>query len=191
MKCPHCQVEINENFHLQYLGEDPEADWFTKFMRCPNQGCNRFILQIAYGEKNIHTSPVILNEKNYFAIPFDPYQQYEELANKDFYQDYLEAKSIQSISPKASILLSKDCLIKLLKIKIYSQNDKFEHVLEDLRDQEKLPVFITLITEAILAMNSDNSKEFAHTLINYIEGLFDYFYMLPNKMKINQVKTKN
>ena len=184
MKCPHCQVEINDSFKLSYIGNDPVADWFTKLMRCPNQGCNRFILQIAYGEKNLHTSPVILNEKNYFAIPFDPYQQYEELANKDFYQDYLEAKSIQSISPKASILLSKDCIIKLLKLKIYSQNDKFEHVMEDLKDQINLPIFISGMTEAILAMNSDNNKEFAVTLVNYIEGLFDYFYKLPNKMKI-------
>jgi len=184
MKCPHCQVEINDSFKLEYIGNDPVADWFTKLMRCPNPECNRFILQIAYGEKNLHTSPVILNEKNYFAIPFDPYQQYEELANKDFYQDYLEAKSIQSISPKASILLSKDCLIKLLKPKIYSQNDTFDHVLEDLRDQINLPSFITAMTEAILAMQSDISKEFAYTLVNYTEGLFDFYYKLPNKMKI-------
>lgn len=184
MKCPHCQVEINEAFKLEYIGQDPVADWFTKLMRCPNPVYNRFILQFAYGEKNIHTNPVISNEKNYFAISFDPYLQYEELANKDFYQDYLEAKSIQNISHKASILLSKDCLIKLLKIKIYSQNDNFEHILEDLRDQEKHPAFILVMIEAILAMNSEISKEFANTLINFIEGLFDYFYMLPNKMKV-------
>ncbi len=186
MKCPHCQVEINEKFDLQYIGEDPAADWFTKLMRCPNPDCNRFILQIAYGTKNIHTKPVILNEKNYFAIPFDPYQKYDELSNTDFYQDYLEAKSIQSISPKASVILSKDCLKKLLKIKIYSQNNEFEDILNDLISQKEIPFFITGMTEAILAMNSDNSKELPKTLISYIEGLFDFFYILPNKMKITK-----
>lgn len=63
MKCPHCHVEINENFKIQFIGEDPVADWFTKLMKCPNPDCNRFILQIAHGVKNIHTSPVILEEK--------------------------------------------------------------------------------------------------------------------------------
>lgn len=190
MKCPHCQVEINEKFNLQYIGEDPVADWFTKIMRCPNPECNRFILQVAYGQKNIHTEPVILNEKNYFAIPFDPYQKYDELSKSDFYQDYLEAKSIQSISPKASIILSKDCLKKLLKNKIYTQKHVFEDILNDLIAQKEIPKFVTEMTEQILVMNF-SKEEFASNLITYIEGLFDFFYILPNKMKINKLPTKN
>lgn len=158
MKYPLCQVEINENYNEKYLGKDSVSDWVNRFMQYPQADCQKFILKTAYGEKNIHNGLVLLNEKSYFAIPFDPYQLYEELANKDFYQDYLEAKSIQNIRPKASILLSKDCLIKLLKIKIYSQNDKFEHVLEDLRDQEKLPLFISGMTEAILKMMPITAK---------------------------------
>lgn len=184
MKCPHCQVEIQEKFNLQYIGEDPAADWFTKIMRCPNPECNRFILQVAYGQKNIHTEPVILNEKNYFAIPFDPYQKYESLVNADFYQDYLEAKSIQSISPKASILLAKDCLKKLLKKQIYSQKDNFKDLLNDIFEQKNYPQFLTGMTEAILLMDSDTDKNFAINLITYIEGLLDFYYTLPNKMKI-------
>lgn len=185
MKCPHCQVEINDSFKLSYIGNDPVADWFTKLMRCPNQGCNRFILQIAYGEKNLHTSPVILNEKNYFAIPFDPYQQYEELANTDFYRDYLEAKSIQSISPKASILLSKDCIKRVLQINIYSQSESYIEVMRDYTYHDNIPVYIKLMTEGLIQLDSETDKDFARNLVAFTEGLFDYYYKLPKKMRVN------
>lgn len=184
MKCPHCQTEIHENYNEQYLGKDSVSDWVYRFMQCPQDDCQKFILKIAFGEKNTHNGPLLLNEKSYFAIPFDPYEQYYDLSIMKFYKDYLEAKAIQNISPKASILLSKDCLKKLLKIQIYSQSEAFEDVLADLLNQDKLPLFIFASTEAILTMNSEDSKEFAHSLINYIEGLFDYFYVLPNKMKV-------
>lgn len=46
MKCPHCLVEINEEFRDIELGEDSEGRWFVNVMICPNQNCRKIIIRL-------------------------------------------------------------------------------------------------------------------------------------------------
>ena len=51
MKCPHCLVEINENFTFNFIGSDKDGNFSVSKMNCPNPKCNKLIVRLSQGEK--------------------------------------------------------------------------------------------------------------------------------------------
>ena len=121
MKCPHCL----ENFQSYFIAYDLAAGtgptervtsdydnvrFICKVARCP--GCERFVLHLVPTDRNGNAMKTILVWPKGIARSPLPKE-----VPTDFANDYLEACTVLSDSPKASAALSRRCLQHVLREK--------------------------------------------------------------------------
>lgn len=194
MKCPHCQVHIHPNFHKTNLNDGlplglefkSDTYWRTSQMACPS--CYKAIIFLSkniggvqrWNDTLVH--PIAANR------PPAPVEVPNNLAD-----DYNEACSVLSLSPKASAALSRRCLQHLLNLQGFTQRDLSKAIDDAIKN---LPINLANNLDAVRNIGNfaahplkdknfgeivDVEPEEAEWNLEVLEGLFDYFYVQPTK----------
>ncbi|MDF0692689.1 DUF4145 domain-containing protein [Aquirufa ecclesiirivi] len=203
MKCAHCLVEVNPNFTEYYLGNDTSGFWSILFMKCPNQDCNRIIIDLACGDPKLnqfgHAEGLASIKWRQTVRPISsgrpPAPPEVDLV---FAQDYSEACSIIKLSPKASAALSRRCLQNILREKAGIKNGNLVNEIQQVIDSKSLPAHLAESIDAIRhignfaahPLKSTSSGEIieveigeAEWSLDVLEALFDFYFVQPAILK--------
>lgn len=203
MKCPHCQVEVNEDFEEKYIGKYGNTFYSLFYMRCPNKKCDKPIVLIGY------TANAIRRADNSFSVKYASSCEYKQLfplgsgripaapeVEPQFAEDYNEACLVLQFSPKASAALSRRCLQNIIRMKegIKGRNLKME--IDKLIATNKLPSYISDSLELIRGFGNiaahgmedqisgeilDVEPNEAEFLLDVLELLFDLYFVQAAK----------
>jgi len=201
MKCPHCFVEIHEDFQVQRLGNDSDGTWGMCYMICPNKICGKLIVKLVrctFDENSPYDAPRIKKIfEGYFVKPrFSSIPPVPEEVDLKFAKDYNEAYSIISISPQASAALSRRCLQNILREKANVKHDNLYNEIQEVVNSKNVPSYLSENIDKIriignYAAHPQKSKttgliievepseaEYTLYLINL---LFDFYFVMPAK----------
>ena len=203
MKCPHCQVEVHEDFFSLpirrpnsnggYIGKHNNnyTYWVVDAMACP--ACSEAILKLRRGFGANFGS-----EKEYLIYPKSatrsnaPKEVPEQIAN-----DYNESCLVLADSPKASAALSRRCLQAILRDKGYKQHDLVKAIQAAI-DSNLLPTSVSENLDAVRNIGNFAAHPLKDTLsalidavepheaewnLDVLEELFDFFYVQPERSR--------
>lgn len=201
MKCPHCQVEINESFKEDYLGDYENRNHYSIYsMQCPNKDCGRLILKLANVERK-HTIGMldcterIKTENIIYPLSSGRTPAAPEVDSK-FADDYNEACLVLPFSPKASAALSRRCLQNIIRMKENIKKKNLMLEIDELVSLNKLPSFLSENLQTIRGFGNiaahgmedqvsgqilDVEPEEADFLLDILELMFDFYFVQPAK----------
>ncbi|SJN38509.1 Phage protein [Sphingobacterium faecium PCAi_F2.5] len=203
MKCPHCLIEINPNYKESLIGKDTTGYFSTFQMNCPNEKCQKLIIELAAGDlRKDHYDNVVGIKNIKSRISINPLTSIRSPApavvDKKFSEDYKEACLILTFSPKASAALSRRCLQNILREKAKVKKGDLANEIQEVIDNGHLPSHLIESIDAIrnignFAAHPNKSKstgeivevEFgeAEWLLDVIEALFDFYFVQPELLK--------
>ena len=202
MKCPHCQVEVHENFYWKTVADSGNNTplgksgkdmtyWHLGTMVCP--ACKDAILQL---KRTLATRPG--NELQYLVYPrkvMRPSAPKE--VPRHIAEDFNESCTVFSDSPKASAALSRRCLQAILRDKGFAQKDLVKAIQAAI-DSKQLPTSISENLDAVRNIGNFAAHPLKDTLASSIEAvepheaewnlevleeLFDFYYVQPERSK--------
>lgn len=204
MKCPHCLVDFHEGqtWWSVFLASDKEGSWNLYRWTCP--ACGRFILNlengaiaaILQGTQGMRLSTVsramMVWPKGVSRAPV-PAEVPPSIV-----EDYKEACSVLSDSPKASAALSRRCLQNLLRGAAGVEPGDLSAEIQQVLDSGKLPTMIAENIDAVrnignFAAHPNKSKSTGEIVpveldeaewnLDVLESLFDFYYVQPARAK--------
>lgn len=205
MRCAHCSVEFHTEFNKTYLrptrNDKIQADVY--YTACPN--CKNFIMYFKLEDRNsnpatnyfVHINP----EENGFTIGFPKNKKNTILSSyipDDYRKDFEEAESVLDLSPKASAALSRRLLQKLLENHVKIAKGDLINQIQEVIDSKKLPSHLEEQIDAIrnignFAAHASKSKSTGTIVdvepseadwnLELLNGLFDFYFVLPEKAK--------
>lgn len=207
MKCPHCNVEVNDSFELletfyNSLSNVNLEEWAVFKMLCPNTDCKKAIIDIQCYKLDVNRNK-IATKINIRAYPLTngrppvPSEVSEKIA-----QDYTESCLVLSLSPKASAALSRRCLQNLLREKARVTKKDLAKEIQEVIDSGNLPSYLSESIDAIRnignyaahPLKSTASGEIldvepgeAEWALDVLEQLFDFYYVQPAKLAAKRV----
>jgi len=186
MKCPHCLESFFEKWEISSIGGDPEGGWLLRYCKCPS--CKKLICYLKIsGIKEYLVRPKGISRS---PIPKEIPEKYAE--------DYKEACLVLPDSSKASAALSRRCLQNLLREEAKVKPSNLSSEIQEVIDAGKLPSYLSESIDAIRNIGnfaahpnkSDKAGEIidvepgeAEWSLEVIEGLFDFYFVQPAKMK--------
>lgn len=197
MKCPHCNVEINESFSHTPIAADGEGYWSAIKMLCPNNACNKLIVKLGVGEPKHYNGSVcgIRAVREFLVLPQGSSRPpVPTEVEPQFVQDYLEAGLILNASPKASAALSRRCLQHILREKAGVKKADLSKEIDELLASKSLPSYLADSIDGVrhignFAAHPIKSKSTgeivevepgeAEWLLDVIESLFDFYFVQP------------
>lgn len=202
MKCPHCLVEVHAGFLSDRLNTYPIAGggthhdqigsryWTAGHMTCPSCKDAIIFLEASTGSKS-QVLPFMAYPST-TGRPPAPIEVPSHIA-----EDYEEASSTITASPKASAALSRRCLQTILREHGFTQYNLAEAI-QAVIDSGKLPTGVAENIDAIRNIGNfaahpmkDTSTgqilpvepEEAEWNLDVLEELFDFFYVQPEKAR--------
>jgi hypothetical protein len=205
MKCPHCLVEVNQNFTEFHVGTDSEGYWSIFTMNCPSPKCMKIIIDIASGtphktiDGHIYDDNLENTRSRQHVRPFTPSRQ-PVPAEVDiaFASDYYEACLILNLSPKASAALSRRCLQNVLREKAGVKKGNLADEIQQIIDSKTLPTHLSESIDAIRNIGNFAAHPLKSTatgeiievevgeaewLLDVLEALFDFYFVQPAILK--------
>ena len=186
MKCPHCLESFFEEWKASVIGDDPEGRWLLRYCKCPS--CDKLICYLKIsGIKEYLVRPKGISRS---PIPKEIPEKYAE--------DYKEACLVLPDSSKASAALSRRCLQNLLREVAKVKPSNLSNEIQEVIDAGKLPSYLSESIDAIRNIGnfaahpnkSDKAGEIidvepgeAEWSLEVIEGLLDFYFVQPAKMK--------
>lgn len=201
MKCPHCQIEINESFKEEYLGEYENKNKYSIYsMKCPNKDCSKLILKLANVERTsvggtLPYTKNVLSENIIYPLSSARTPAAPEV-EPQFAEDYNEACLVLPFSPKASAALSRRCLQNIIRIKENIKKKNLMLEIDELISLNKLPSFLSDNLQTIRGFGNiaahgmedqvsgqilDVEPEEADFLLDILELMFDFYFVQPAK----------
>jgi hypothetical protein len=191
MRCPHCLVAFHATSEGYLIGQDKDYIWNMDWVTCPN--CLKFIINlnqyINYQGSQVFRKGSMVYPKGISRAPLSA------AVPMIYAQDYKEACSVLSDSPKASAALSRRCLQNLLrdvqKVKPRDLSNEIQEVL----DKKVLPSYLAEAIDAIrnignFAVHPNKSNNTgaivdvesgeAEWMLEVLEGLFDFYFVQPD-----------
>ncbi len=203
--CPYCNSKTtinNENFSsdeskLYIKNADGTKILETKWIVCPNVDCHKLSLHVNLYE---HTYRPNIWEKGKFIktwrlLPDSAAKIFPDYIPKQLLQDYLEAYSILSFSPKASATLSRRCLQGIIrdfwgvsKARLVDEVNAIEDKIDPLTwksiDAVRKVGNIGAHMEKDINLIIDVEPEEANLLIQLIELLFVEWYIHQHEREL-------
>jgi len=192
MKCPHCLVEINDDFKGSLLNTDSEGNWYVASMICPNSDCKKIIIKLICSDE-----AVIVKELTVWPITSSR-KPVPSSVDTIFANDYKEACLILNLSPKASAALSRRCLQNILREKAGIKKGNLVNEIQQVIDSHKLPSYLSDNIDVVRnignfaahPMKSTSTGEIidvepgeAEWMLDVIELLFDFYFVQPDIAK--------
>jgi hypothetical protein len=206
LTCPHCLVAFKSEWNLIELGSDRDARWRLDTTECPT--CDRLVMRLMQFETVPGLEPLrgvlptklkaerMIWPKATARVPV-PATLPQALAD-----DYTEACNVLADSAKASAALSRRCLQNLLIEKAgVTKNDLYDQIQEVL-DKRDLPTPLAEDLDAVRVignfaahpMKSKATGQIVDVLpgeaewnLEVLEGLFDYYFVQPEKKQQRRV----
>lgn len=193
MKCAHCSVEIHSSSEEKYITNDVDGHWFIQFQQCP--ACKKSIIELVKKKE-------IKSLKGYFEVVSSYYVRPKSSVRPhpdpevpaEYANDYVEAATVLSDSPKASAALSRRCLQHLLREKAgVKKADLFKEI-EEIINSKTLPSHLSETIDAIRnignfaahPIKSSSTGEIlpveqgeAEWTLDVLDGLFDFYFVQP------------
>lgn len=169
-----------------------------KFCTCPS--CNKFICYLEREKMTgTTTSRMAKERKSYLVRPkaISRAQIPKEVPDK-YGNDYKEACLVLSDSPKASAALSRRCLQNIIREVIGIKPSHLSDEIQQVIDSGDLPSYLSKSIDAIRnygnfaahPIKSEKAREIidvepgeAEWSLDVIEGLFDFYFVQPAKLK--------
>lgn len=202
MKCPHCQVEVNEKFDEKYIGKYGKTYYSLFYMRCPNKKCDKPIVLIGYANNaSQYATGIYISDqpsciyKQLFPIGSGRMPAAPEV-EPQFAEDYNEACLVLPFSPKASAALSRRCLQNIIRLKEGIKERNLKTEIDKLIATNKLPSYISDNLEIIRGFGNiaahgmedqvsgeilDVEPNEAEFLLDVLELLFDLYFVQAAK----------
>lgn len=203
MICPHCDVSIHEDFEeFPLFGSKKEPyGWSVSAQLCPE--CGEPILRLLKGHSDL--------EPDDFA-GIEPEAEYEEVqvwpvgssrkcpseVPSGLREDFLEAASVLTLSPKASAALSRRCLQHLLREHGGTASKDLSKQIEEVVRTHALPSELEGQLDAIrnignFAAHPQKDRATGEILpvepleaewnLDVLEELFDHYFTKPARIK--------
>ena len=195
MKCPHCHVHIIPIIKSISLEDNAEYSWYINYYKCTNDSCKKFFLELV----KVTLSPANPTKEKLMIYPRTTNRDMAPPeVPKEFAEDFNEAAMILDDSPKASAALSRRCLQKLLREKANVKPGKLIDEIQEIIDRKELPSYLTENLDNIRIIGnfaahpikSERTGEIidvelseAEWTLDVLEGLFDFYFVLPEKMR--------
>lgn len=203
MLCPHCSKEIffEESYSFAHLVDEKDNIGIgVSSGICPS--CEEPIFVYQKGFYNPSTS----NYSAYLTYTIDTKILYPFLQNqkklhesipKFLSDDYHEAQLVLPYSPKASAALSRRCLQNFFHNKLAIKGKNLSQEIDLFIEKEKCPSYVLDAIDAIRnignfaahPLKENNTGEIvpvepgeAEWLIEILELLFDFYFIVPEKM---------
>jgi hypothetical protein len=202
MKCPHCQVTIHPAFTETYVNSPgnqlftalntagKKVYWMVESMACP--ACQKGVLVLTEKINHSTVSARRLIQPKSASRPAAPAEVPAELA-----EDFNEACAVIEDSPKASAALSRRCLQGLLRSNGYTQKD-LAPAIDAILNAKQLPSHLAESLDSVRNVGNFAAHPMKDTNtgavvavepheaewnLEVLEGLFDFFYVVPAKEK--------
>lgn len=196
--CPHCKTmtTINENdhhqseSHLSIENTDGSKVLIIDWIVCPNTECKKLSLYTSLYEYNWIPNIWLQGDfiRKWTLLPDTRANVYPDYIPKVIKQDYEEAYSILSLSPKASATLSRRCLQGMIrdfwgvnKARLVDEINEIEDKIDPLTwksiDAIRKVGNIGAHMEKDINLIIDVDPKEAELLIKLIEMLFEEWYV--------------
>jgi len=198
MKCPYCQTAINtDDFDETEVYKEGDGSCYWHFVssgKCPE--CFRLLVIVYTGENKTTDKepndfiPTVVHPK-LAARPVETEVPYV------YRQDFLEAASVISISPKASAALSRRLLQTILREKFNIQDKSLALEIGAFLELKDVPTYLSEAVDAIRNIGNfaahpikdTNTGELvdvepgeAEWLLEVLEALFDFAFVQPIRL---------
>lgn len=197
MKCPHCTLEIHENWDINVI-EDPETSyrledrlglWFTSSQTCP--ACNNAIVRLetqnAKGKVGVS---ILVYPRGTTRAPLPPEVPAE------FAKDYLESCLVRDASPQASAALSRRCLQHVLREAGKTRKKDLADQIEEVPPSLPTPLAELIDAVRVIGNFAAHPTKSSHTgeiievdpveaemLLEVLEAVFDFYCVQPALLK--------
>lgn len=186
MKCPHCNTAIHEDWGSNFGNVASEL----YRIQCPE--CDKPIIKVKIGDWN--------GERSVTFFEKIVYPEYAGAATTDksvpseFAEDYIEAKAVLPISPKASASLSRRCLQNLLHNKLGIKKANLNQEIDECIKTGTLPSDLLDMIDAIRNVGNFGAHPIKSTstsqivevepgeaelCLELIEEMFDHLFVKP------------
>jgi hypothetical protein len=190
MKCPHCQSGVHDSFVTNYPVEAGDSNWTLMQMTCPE--CSQVIVRVLRRPK----------AKNIIATIFPAFPATDSLrpvpteVSDPYKQDFIEACSVLTLSPKASAALSRRNLQAILRDKAGAKKKDLFDQIEEVIASGTLPSHIADGLHAVRNIGNFAAHEIkskvtgaivdvevgeAEWNLDVLESLFDFYFVEPMK----------
>lgn len=199
MKCPHCTIEIHEEFNSIDIDKDKNGHWRILKQHCSEYKKLIIILQLGNYNSGPTGAVYFSPQKTFFVNPKSSSRTPcpVEVPEK-FSEDYKEACLVLSDSPKASAALSRRCLQNILReVAKVTPGDLFDEIQEVINTghlptniSEALDTVRTIGNFAAHPIKSKITGEIidvepgeAEWELDVLESLFDFYFVQPTIMR--------
>lgn len=212
MICPHCSTAAHINWdETEVITIDSAGEGvFITYSTCPE--CREIIIFLSKGPVNyiseVNSYMKLYDNNNESIVTTSKllYPQKDRLINsehipKEFFDDYIEAYKVISISPKASAAINRRLLQKILHEKYKIKKRNLSDEIKEFISIEGIPSHITDAIDAIRQIGNFASHPIkdlntgeivdvepgeAEWLLDVIEALFDFSFTQPKKLEIRR-----
>jgi hypothetical protein len=210
MKCPHCTKEIHfeeyQSWTFQY--DNPASEKVTGYevvyTFCPS--CENLIVMMRDGiyhdEKGVHDWITdTCNEELLF--PKGIVRPVEQEVPEKYIDDFKEAASVLSISPKASAAISRRLLQHLLRDECKVKKSSLAKEIDEFIAKLGIPTYLAGAIDAVRnvgnfaahPLKDTNTGEIvevesgeADWLLDVLEAMFDYLFVQPKRLEKRKKK---
>lgn len=204
-KCPYCHkdttIVFDTNFHadVHYYKSQSKAGFIgllTRFVVCPNPDCKEYTIDAELfnaSQTDIRSDPKIKGDpiKSWLLKPQSSAIPQPDYIPEPIRNDYYEACSILSLSPKAAATLARRCLQGMIRNFWGITNKKtLNEEINDLKNQNKVDPSTIASIDAIREIGNigahmekdvniivDIDEGEAELLIKLLEDLFQDWYV--------------
>lgn len=199
MICGHCQVAFHPNVRRLNVGPDAEAEHVILYADCPE--CKLWNIFHASGRATYNEygdfekfEDVKLRRR---VFPWDTTTRSAPIEVPDHLRaDYDEAALLLSVSPKASAAMSRRCLQATIREKMGISKRSLDKEIDAVIEQNLVPSELAGQLDAVRHIGNfaahpmkdtesgviiDVEPGEAEWNLDVLDGLFDYWYVLPAK----------
>ena len=205
MICPHCNISYFEDWTdtNALVWDDGLEGQGLKYSPCPN--CGKLVVRIVEGKVILDTEefehdpddkPIITNEFTVYPNLNNP--QLAEEMPEEYKDEYIEAKSVLEISPKASAAISLLLLQNLLQEELKIQGRNLSKQIDTFLDLQHVPSHLSKSIDAIRNIGNfaAHPKKETNTgaiisvepgeadwLLEVLLTLFDFLFVQPKRIE--------
>lgn len=188
--CANCHVVVEPAF--TEIGLPTNGDYARIFVAvCPS--CREYTIKLQKGATAIGRPEVAWKDKREIFPPQQPRKAPNEVPNP-LAADYVEAASVQHISPKASAAISRRCLQHILREHAGVKKQDLANEIQEVLDSGKLPSYLAAAVDGVRNIGNFSAHPIksqysgsvvdvepgeAEWCLDTLEGLFDFYFVQP------------
>ena len=157
MICPHCNVNFWEEWTKTsaLVWNDEEKGQGIKHAPCPN--CGRLIIKIFEGKIDPDEGDFEINQEDKLPVDYNEFTVYPNPSGSDipeeipeiYRADYIEAKAVLEISPKASGAISRRLLQNILQDEVGIKGTNLSKQIDSFLELPNVPSHLSKSVDAI------------------------------------------